>query len=180
MTIDAPDPAFGTERGRRRVSRRGRYNRLDPFSSGRVTIGPEGVRFGQRHFAPGEILVLRIESEEKSAFIGNICAFAIFLGLASMILQAIVGQIFPYRTLIGVVTLGCVGLASMQDTWWERGSGFFSLFVTTAASAEEILVFATSDRQEIEQVAVELARVLPASGVPVTPATASATLVRAR
>ena len=145
----------------------GRYVRLDAFTSGRVDIGGQMLRFGRRSFARDEIVSYRIESGEKSSFIGNICAFSIFLCLAALIMEAIVGQIFPPRTLIGVVTLGSVGLASVQDTWRERGDGFFSLFVTTRTSATEVLVFATSDRAEIEQVAARLAQVIaPAKAMP--------------
>jgi Family of unknown function (DUF6232) len=141
-----------------------RFGQLDPFSSGRVVINGDTLRFGKRSFAAGEIASYRIESGEKSSFIGNICAFSIFLCLAALIMQAMVGQIFPPRTLIGVITLGCVGLASVQDTWRERGDGFYSLFVTANGAPDEILVFATSEREEVEQVAARVAGVIGKRG----------------
>jgi Family of unknown function (DUF6232) len=146
--------------GRTASRQSARFSQLDPFSSGRVQIDGEILRFGKRSFARDEIASYRIESGEKSSFIGNICAFSIFLCLAALIMQAIVGQIFPPRTLIGVITLGCVGLASVQDTWRERGDGFYSLFVTAKDTPGEILVFATSERDEVEQVAARIAGVI--------------------
>ena len=135
--------------------------RLDPFTSGRVVIDEARLTFGRRTFAPGDIKSARIESTEKSSFLGSIMGFCVFLGIAAVIMEFIVAQVFPWRTLIGVVTLGSVGLASLQDTWIERGDGFFSLYIDTGEVTGEIMVFATSDRGEMDKVSARLIEILP-------------------
>jgi hypothetical protein len=123
-------------------------------------MDPARLRFGVRSYAPADIASFRVESGEKAGLLGNVCACTLFLCLAALMMQAIVGQVFPYRTLIGVATLALVGLASVQDTWFERGNGFFRLFVTLHSTPGEVMVFATSERGEVTEVADRLAKTL--------------------
>ena len=138
---------------------------LDPTRSGRVRIEADGLRFGTRTFHPADVVSFRIESAEQASLLGNICGFVVFTGLAALILEAIVGQIFPPRTLIAVVALGLVGVACVEDTWRSRGNGFYRLFLTARSGpgepAREVMVFATSVRQEVEHVADRLSQALP-------------------
>jgi hypothetical protein len=137
------------------------YRQTDALSSGRVVITPERLTFGRKQFLAGDIVGLRIETGEKASLVGNICAGVIFLGIAGLIMGAIVGQIFPDRAINGVITLGCVGLASIQDSWGNRGHGFYTLLARTALQGEQ-MVFATPDRGEMVAVWSRLADVLDA------------------
>ena len=140
---------------------------LDPVRSGRFRINGGSLRVGTRTYALADVVSYRVDSDERASFLGTICAFVVFMGLATFILDMIVGQIFPFRAMIGVATLGFVGLASIQDIFRERGSGFYRLYLTFAAGpgqgARDVLVFATSVRPEIESVGQHLATVLPAA-----------------
>lgn len=133
---------------------------LDPISSGRVALSASTLRFGRRTLATADVAGVRIDSGERSGLIGNICGLAVFLGIAAVLMSLIVGQVLPGRTLIGVVTLGCVGLFCSQDAWLERGTGFYRLWMRTKDGREE-MVFATSVRGEIDMVWSQLATVLP-------------------
>jgi hypothetical protein len=137
-----------------------RFDSLDPFTSGRIEFAPGKLRFGLQTYQTADIASFRIESGERSGLLGSICACTLFLCLAAIMMQAIVGQILPYRTLIGVATLAFVALASMQDAWLERGHGFFKLFLTLKSSSGDVMVFATSQSVEVEQVSWRLAEAL--------------------
>lgn len=134
----------------------------DPFRSGRVAVADGTIRFGQTTIPLASIRSHRIVGEEKSGLIGSICGFAVFLCIAALILEAIVGQIFPPRTLIGVATLGCVGLASVQDTWRETGTGFYRLMLKTDAHPGEIMVYASPMASEIGHVREGLVQAIEA------------------
>ena len=143
-----------------------RFEASDPFKTGRLDFTAAHLRFGKRSFAPGDIVAYRIGSGERSGFFGNLCAVVVFVCLAALILSAIVGEILPHRTLIGVATLAMVGLASCQDAWFERGSGFYELFVRLRTApglpvTQEIMVFASSERNEIVTVAQRLEQAVP-------------------
>lgn len=124
-------------------------------------MSASALRFGRRTLATEDVAGVRIDAGERSGLIGNICGLAVFLGIAAMLMSLIVGQLLPPRTLIGVITLGCVGLFCSQDAWLERGTGFYRLWVRTTDGREE-MVFATSVREEIDLVWSQLAAVLPA------------------
>lgn len=137
-----------------------RFASSDPFLTGRLEMNRTLVRFGNRSFAPADIVSFRVESEEKASFLGSVCGFALFLALGALLLEAIVAQVFPYRTLVGAVSLGAVGFASLQDSWRERGDGFFRLFVSLRGAPDDVMVFATSERHEVVKAVGRLAEVL--------------------
>lgn len=155
-------------------SRNSRFAPRDPFGSGRVELTAACLRFGNRSIAPGDVVSFRIGSGERSGFLGNILGVIVFLSLAALFLSAIVGHLLPYRSLIAVATLVSVALASCQDTWLERGSGFYELFVRLRtgrgdAAGEDVMVFASSERREMEAVANRLAEILVPFGAARSP-----------
>jgi hypothetical protein len=109
------------------------------------------IRIGERSIDPGEVTGVSIVGEEKAGLLGNFAGFGAFLLGGCLIVSLIAACLLQPKFLIGAAVLAIVGLMSLQDSWLERGTGFYRLLLVTPDGLIE--AYATSDCAEIAAVA---------------------------